>query len=272
MRPVLRSLRFLVPVAALALLGLASAASAQITNGSFETGDYTGFTTPPPIGNATIETAATLFETPTSGTFEALIQTTGASTGSGNLANPATLQTAAQLDTYLGTGTTLQNSPAGYTNGSAFRQTFNATAGSTLSFDSDFLTNETSTANQDAGFFFLLKGGSVIASGTLGNPVLASTGVNALDPLFTTHTTYQTLTLLAPNFTSTASYTLEFVVLNATDQATDSGLLVDNIVLTLGPGGGGGGGAVPLPAGLWAGLIGAALAFGAIRMRRQATV
>jgi len=263
-----------VPVAAMAFLGLASSAHAQITNGSFETGDFTGWNSPPPVGNASIESATTLFETPTNGTFEALIQTTNASTGSGNLANPATLQTAAQLDAYLGTGTTLESSPSSFTNGSAFKQTFSATAGSSLSFDSDFLTNEPAVGgNADQGLYFLLKGSTVVAAGSLGTPSAAIFPANPLDPIFNTETSYNTTNLGAADFSGAGSYTLEFVVLNGSgNTATDSGLLVDNVSLTLGAttGGGGGAGAVPLPAGVWAGLIGGVLALGVtLRMRRQ---
>jgi len=269
----LRNIRFLVPLAAVAMLGLASKAGAQITNPSFETGDYTGYTTPD--GNATVETASTAGETPTNGTFEAEIQTTGtAPTGTTSVGSPSTPDTVANLDTYLGIGTTLASSPNNFFNGSAFKQTFSANAGSTLSFDADFLTDEPAAGgNPDQAFAFLLNGSTIDDSVSLGAPAQALTPVGVLDP-YTTQTGYSTFTFAASDFTSTGSYTIGFVVLNGGGTgAVKSAELVDNLVLTMGPGGpgGGGGSSVPLPAGAWAGLLGAALALGfGLRMSRGA--
>ena len=269
MRPVLRTLRFLLPLAALAILGTASSANAQITNGSFETGDYTGYTT---TGNASVEQESGLFEPPTNGTFEALIQTTTTVPPSGGGGSPVSV---AALDSFLGTGTALETNPSGFTNGSAFKQTFSATAGSSLSFDTNFLTNELTngTGNPDQAFAILLNNTSIAASPSEGTPPQATQSANALDPIFFNETGYSTTTFGASDFTSTGSYTIEFVVLNAGDESVDSGLLVDNLVLTLGPGGGGGGGAVPLPASFWAGIIGCFFALGtAFTMGRKAAL
>jgi hypothetical protein len=220
----------------------------------------------------TVGTVANLGEpaTNTSGSaFEALLSTAPASGGSGAPVSASTLETT------LGVAPSTFTTP-GFFNGSALTLNFNSAAGNTLSFDYNFLTNETTTSpNQDEAFVYLIGPGSstpqLLALPTL-TPANATTPTNILDNNFTQGMTgYATFSVGA--LPTNGAYTLEFVVMNQNDSSVSSGLLVDNIILSpnTGPAGGGGGNSVPLPAAGWAGLLGGLLALGFVaRMRRQA--
>jgi hypothetical protein len=259
MRFSLRAIRVALPLAVAAILGLASNAGAQITNPSFETGDYTGWNT---SGNASIETYTSVGEQPTDGTYQAMLQTTNASTGGGTGNTPTS---AAGLDTFLGlSGGTLEG--GSYKNGSAINQTFTANAGQSLRFDANFLTNEANdgSGNPDQAYAYLLKGSTVVDQISIGTPTQATQPLSFLDTYWQVGMTgYSTFTINGSFFTSTGSYTLEFAVLNSTTTTIDSGLLVDNIQLNTPS-------AVPLPAGVWAGLLGMSVSLGAAyKMRRR---
>jgi hypothetical protein len=206
-----------------------------INNPSFETGDFTGWTT---LGNDTIKTSA--YGTgPTDGVYDALI------TGGGIAV--ATIESfmgvAAGSLNGLGNGTTFD--------GSALKQTINVSAGQTLKFDWNFLTNEqTSSTNPFNDFAFVsLKPTS--GSGFLAT--LASThtpGFVAAPPQtgFASMTGFKTFSF---TFTTGGSYVLSVGAVNVGDTAFPSGLLVDNFRITTGagpsstggtgPGGSGGG-------------------------------
>lgn len=226
-------------------------AHAQIVNGGFETGTFTGFST---IGNTSIQTSA-FGITPAAGVDQALLST------------KPTDATIASLDTFLGLAAgTLDSS---YTDGSAINQTFNANIGDTLSFKYNFLTNQdiTDFSSGDAGFAFLgLINDFPFLTVGLGVPTQALTAA----PM-STGFAHQTGYLTSNNvFSATGQYTISFVVLT-NGSALGSGLLVDAVTLTPAPAVGGGGGAVPLPASLWVGMLGALLAAGfGVRMRRAA--
>ncbi len=72
---------------------------------------------------------------------------------------------------------------------------------------------------------------SAVSKGSLGTPAQAVNGANLLDPIFSNEAGYSTFTLGASNFPTTGNYTLEFVVVRKSS-SVDSGLLVDNLVLT----------------------------------------
>ena len=127
MRLTLRGIRLALPLTVAVVLGLACTANAQVTNPTFGTGDLTGWTT---SGNASVETYLTLGESPSNppNTYQALLQTTNASTGGGTGNTPTS---AAGLDTFLGLSAgTLE--AGNYKNGTAIKQTFSAVAGQTL--------------------------------------------------------------------------------------------------------------------------------------------
>jgi hypothetical protein len=232
-----RRSRSLLPVAALACLGVASSAHASLTNGNFATGDFTGWTT---TGIASVETASSIGEPTTGGdAHQALIQT---STLTGN---PVAV---AAIDTFLGTTPTLTNSANDFLSGSAFKQTFTAAAGSTLSFDYNFLTDQATdgTGEPDEAFAFLLFNGATASNNPdLGEPFNAIKLANASDTTFKNESGYTTYVFGSQYFNVAGSYTLGFAVLNGSavsdivisDARTfppDTGLLVDNVNLASG--------------------------------------
>jgi len=241
------------------IIGLAAcgSANAQIVNGGFETGTFSGYSTD---GLTSIKTSS-FGITPPEGTHDALLQT-----GAGDAS-------AASLDTFL-------NLPAGtlegigYTDGSAISQTFTGNLNDVLTFKYDFLTNESSTnpSAGDAGFAFLGFINSVpfesIGLGTPAEALTAAPGATG----YATQTGI--LSGIPTDLTSSGTFTLSFVVLTMGDPA-GSALLVDDIALNglTNPAApvGGGGGAVPLPAAVWTGALAALLAAGCVRgLRRTA--
>ena len=182
-------------------------ASAQLVNGGFETGNFTGWAT---TGNASIQTSA-FGSGPTEGTFEALL-----STGDPTVPDFS-------LEAFLGLAPgSLDNLGNGNaTDGSAIRQTFLAEAGDILSFDWNFLTNEgTPSFFNDFSFVSL----SVLSE--LGDTT--SIFMNSLTP-FNQETGFQTFSFTIP---TTGTYTLGLGVTDVADNIVDSGLLVDNVKLT----------------------------------------
>ena len=179
------------------VLGLTHSALA-ITNGGFETGNFSGWAT---IGAASIQTAA-FGSGPTEGTFEALLTT-------GNGAVPATA-----LEAFLGLS---PGSLVSGFEGSAIKQSFPAKTGDILSFDWNFLTND---VIPDFAFV-VISGLNILADAGSSALVLSSTP-------FAKETGFQTFSFTIP---STGSYTLGIGVVDLNDPFNDSGLLVDNVRL-----------------------------------------
>jgi hypothetical protein len=99
------------------------------------------------------------------------------------------------------------------------------TAGTTISFDYDFLTNEIQPGAHNDFAYYLLLGSSTVN-------VLADTNSAFLHPTtgagnpFALETGYHTATI---NITTTGTYTLGLGVSDAVTTDTSSGLLIDNI-------------------------------------------
>ncbi|MDJ0698127.1 hypothetical protein [Mastigocoleus sp. MO_188.B34] len=108
-----------------------------VDNGGFETGTFTNWQT---IGDTSIETS-NFGVIPSSGAFQALL-TNGASDSGGSVID-------SDLEQFLGLSSgALDNlANADVTEGSAIKQTFSAQAGDVLTFDWNFLTNETTPDN-----------------------------------------------------------------------------------------------------------------------------
>jgi hypothetical protein len=118
-----------------AFTALAGWTYADVANGGFETGDFTGWET---VGAALVVTS-TVGSGPTEGTFEAIILTTGDGM-SVFTATPA--QTAALTGLSDTDAAAFLAENGVFLQGSALAQDFTANAGDILTFDWNFLTNE----------------------------------------------------------------------------------------------------------------------------------
>ncbi len=188
-------------------------AEATFTNGSFETGDFTGWAT---IGSTSIETAA--FDSgPTDGTFQAFLLTEGARVSDTDIEAALNL-TPGALDALSAT------TPGGgdATEGSAISQVLMVNAGDILSFDVNFLTNEFTPEDSFNDFsFFLSFGDSTLIADT--------NAVFALSPTrFDEETGFLTITQVIP---TSGTFTLGFGVLDVGDMIVDSAILVDNVFI-----------------------------------------
>lgn len=249
----------LLTAVSLGLMLAATSAHAQVINGSFESGggSYSGWTTQ---GDALIQTSS-LGSGPTDGSFDALLASaTDGSNGvaAGNGVSAATLESAMGVSSGtlqgLGRGNPII--------GSVAVQSLSLVAGQTVSFDWDFLTNQTyndgtsdsiapSANNNDFSFVSLAP-----ASGTAEVSVLADTfygyvndsgaaggfqtgfQITPVQNPFISETLFHTFTWTA---TTTGVYTLGIGVVHAAigqENGVNSGLLVDNVQV----------GAVPEPA------------------------
>jgi hypothetical protein len=140
--------------------------------------------------------------------------------------------------------------------GSAFTISLGTlTAGSTVTFDYDFLTNEDpSGAHHNDFAFWELNSGAIHIFADTASSLHPTTGAG--NP-FVLETGYQTVTI---TITTTGTYTLGLGVMDATTTGTSSGVLIDNIQVT----------AVPEPTTIGFSVAGAALLV-ALRKRIKRT-
>jgi hypothetical protein len=150
------------------------------------------------------------------------------------------------------------------TNGSAIYQTFTATAGTTLSFNWNFATNEKIPSQYDAALYTLQVGSNPaqvfeLADTTQAGVVnVAGTGVSP----FTMMTGYKTATVVLP---STGTYTVGFISMQTQDDSVASATYIGNVQ------GGGSISPTPAPAAWSLGLMGLgfiAIYSGVRRLRR----
>ncbi|NEO73261.1 PEP-CTERM sorting domain-containing protein [Moorena sp. SIO3H5] len=197
-----------------------------IVNGSFETGDFTEWST---IGDTSIETEA-FGSGPTDGDFQALL-----STGVFNIfpvTVPVTVPVS-DIETFLGLTAgslaTIPNLPNvdTPTEGSAIQQTFTAHAGDVLTFDWNFLTNEFTSSFDPAVF----NDFSFVSIAKMVDGLADTNSPLFIDSLtdFNEETGFQSFSY---TFETSGTYSLGLGVLDEDDTIVGSGLLIDNVELT----------------------------------------
>jgi len=179
-------------------------------NGGFETGNFSSWQT---VGDTSIETAG-FGSSPTEGTYQALL------TNGGGSVSDTDLETFLGLT--LGSLDGLGNGDA--TEGTAIKQTVTVSAGTQLSFDWNFLTNEDTPSNTFNDFSFVS-----IVSNTL--DTLADTN----DAFVTSATSFNQETgfnSFSYTFSTAGTYTIGVGVVDVQDTSIPSALLVDNFSFT----------------------------------------
>ena len=163
----------------------------------------------------------------------------GAGYGSQSGTNAVPVNGTSGLAAFFGIPTTTINNGVGAngTEGSGFKESFGFSAGDTLSFNYDFMTQEPTTGGaKDFAFVVLLDNvGNVVQYSVIANYANATLATSGAGNPFGNETGYQTFQLTVP---TTGSYTLGFGVVDTGNAATDtnpSGLLVDNIQVTAVP-------------------------------------
>jgi uncharacterized protein with beta-barrel porin domain len=211
---------------------LAQAAPAQtLVNGSFETGDFTGWQVTmgvspgSPIvitsGPTTINGSTSNVQLPAQGIYQAFIQ----STGSASVGQAIPVLGPGGLDDFL--GTILPGDAAGpVVNGEAIQQTFTTLGSAKITFSYAFQSKEVVGLDRDETGYVL---NGVFVS--LANP--ASPGVSAANSIGGAFVGglpgYQTV---APITVGAGTHTLGFVAYNTGDPLATSALFVDNIIVT----------------------------------------
>ena len=196
-------------VTVIVLIQIAYTVHATVMNGGFEAGDFSDWMT---VGDASIETAA-FGAGPTEGSFQALITTGAGSALQDDLENFLGLASGT-LDG-LGNGNARE--------GSAIKQTFTANAGDLLSFDVNFLTNESTPDPFINDFAIFTAFVSITEIADLNSAFIIS------PTIFDEETDFLSFNLVVPN---SGSHTLGLGVIDEDDQAGVSALLIDNVTVT----------------------------------------
>lgn len=245
--------RFSAVLTAVLLMSLAGIARATLVEG-FESGFSGSEST---IGDAGIKTSYFGIN-PTEGTHQMLLTTINNTSDGGATHEFSDAVINSQLASFFGVGSTQpRNGTLTSQEGSGFSINLGTlTAGTTITFNYDFLTSEIQPGAHNDFAYYILFGSSAVT-------VLADTNSGLLHPtdpsntVFNLETGYQTATISIIN---TGTYTLGIGVSDATDKDVQSGLLVDNIQVT----------AVPEPTTIGFSVAGAALLV-ALRKRIKKT-
>ncbi len=227
----------------LLVLACVSVASADFTNGGFEMGDFTAWST---AGLASVETAA--FGTGTTQGVQQAFLDTFDQTGSSR----------SDIEMFLGLGDGDLNTIADSLNtgdavveGSALKQTITVNAGDVLTFDWNMMTDEFLASPSFNDFSFVsivdtMTDISVLADVFTGSFVASST--------FFAHETG--FSSFSHTFTTGGTYTIGFGVVDVGDADYASGLIIDNVQI------------VPSPSAAALAVLGMPIAVSCFRRRR----
>lgn len=202
--------RVLLGFALLAATPLIS--NAAVINGNFEIGNLTGWSS---LGSAHVTTAA-IGVTPTEGTYQGYIETTGNFTALSNAIIPFLGLTNSDIAALA------QGLP---TNGTGLSQDVTVSAGDTLTFDWNFLTDE---LNEDAtfnDFGFLVVNGTAFLLASRNTSIYDTTSPPAG---FDGQTGWMSDSYI---FGTAGTFKIGFGVFNVGDSGHNSVLLIDNVNL-----------------------------------------
>jgi len=217
--------------AAFFLLTLAILPTGAVRAATVEGFESTTLSATNSIGDASIRTPNYFGINPTEGTHELLLTTisTAGSHDPGPTQSGTNAASVSSLATFLGVSTSnIRDGTTTGTEGSAFKLDLGmVTAGSTITFNYDFLTNDSAPPNGHNDFAF------ITLTGNTGNTPIVTDEVTSLQTPttgvgnpFVLETHYQTYTI---NINTTGNYTLGIGVVDGTTFDTSSALLVDNI-------------------------------------------
>ncbi|MDD5063785.1 MAG: PEP-CTERM sorting domain-containing protein [Phycisphaerae bacterium] len=184
-----------------------------LTNGGFESGNFTGWTT---IGVASIETAA-YGAGPTKGSYQALVVSEG-----GSLVSDSAIETFLGLPVGTLDGFLFDDDA---TAGSAIKQTITVSEGDVLTFDWNFLTDEVEEGDNVRDFAF-------VSLSTGYADILADAVFSVFVPSSTPFNDETGFAMFSYGFTTSGTFTLGFGVMHVEDNDVDSGLLLDNVIVT----------------------------------------
>jgi hypothetical protein len=215
--------RLSAAMAVVSLMSIFGTAKAAVVEG-FESGSFSG--AEGTRGDTGI-TGSFFTISPTQGTNQLLMTTINNASDAPQTHQFSDAVPNSTIDSFFGLASTQPRDGAAVSSeGSAFSINLGVlTAGSTVTFNYDFLTNETGAGHHNDFAYYLLLGSSTVN-------VLADTNsglihpTNASNMVFALETGYQTATI---NILSTGNVTLGIGVSDATTTDNSSGLLVDNI-------------------------------------------
>ncbi|HWY41581.1 MAG TPA: hypothetical protein VNX27_12395 [Chthoniobacterales bacterium] len=226
MKPNISMARLSAVMTIVSLMSIFGTAKGAVVEG-FESGSFNGSEST--VGDTGITT--TYFTiAPTEGTHQMLMTTINNTSDPGVSHQFSDAVPNSSIDSFFSLASTQPRDGAAVSQeGSAFKINLGTlTAGTTVTFNYDFLTDEIQpNAHNDFAYYLLVGSSTVNVLADTNSPLLHAT--NASNTVFSLETGYQTATI---SITTTGTYTLGLGVSDAVTKDVQSGLLVDNIQVT----------------------------------------